>query len=482
MKRSAKKCIFFIVIGFLFTKCQIDVVEEVNEKQNKYKINEYSLEKANRIQEFFNANLKITKELNKKRAKNKGGKKGEDLDFTVDPTTVKEISIGDYTSYTMLVKRAEPTKDYFENLIVEVDAQNKTNAYLVKYTPSKPVAYVKEHDAYDFEGTMTSNKIVDPGDNPGDGTGIYDGPCYTVIKCSYGGKIHYAGLNCTDTFPVLQCTRGDIQVVPYYDHGNITGPSGGSGTTTTPTPPVTTPVFPPTNTYAIHENCEELKQLGNKASDKPDIKADVDYLKEKVKQKANLVEFGVEFKKELLVDGTFKYHKTRVTNNLESSVELFTGTAHIGGAHSHPQTGYSMFSYGDLKFLVTAYDDASPGRKPEVVLIMVSKDKITGSIDTYAIKVDNIAVLRKQVYDIWDSPDYIGMNEKNKIIKIHEEQAIKYERDKKDLEKSFLQQFGGTGFSLYKASDDSMTKWDNLQLEPNPIAPNKLVVTKKPCN
>ena len=484
MKQYITKIIYLLslLFGLSLLSCEADLEESNKNSQNNIVIKKYTFEKANTIEKFYNANLKITKNLNKIKAANKGTSKENTYSFIIDSTTVKEISVSNYTSYTMQIRRVEYTENYFENLVIEVDSLNKTNAYLVKYTPSQEMVYNSEHDDYSFNGTVNTSKIIDPGNYDG---GINTGPCVMIMKCSYGGRVHLAGTNCTMLFPALECNVIPIGYGGYYNHDPVGGVSNGGSTTTT-TSPITAPVYQPTpiNTYIIHENCEELKQLGNTNSDKPNIKADIDWLKSKVTQPNNTVEFSVEIKKVLQQNGSFKYEKNQITDQQQYSVGITTSPFHIGGAHSHPEDGYSMFSYGDVKVLAEAYEAAYPSRKPEVVLMLVCRDKITGLVNTYAIKVDDINILRSQVNAVWNSPKYVGLNDEQKIVMIHRDQAIKYETSKSDLEKSFLQQFSSGGFSFYKATDDSMTKWENLQLESNPnlASPDRLIVIKRSCN
>jgi hypothetical protein len=150
-----------------------------------------------------------------------------------------------------------------------------------------------------------------------------------------------------------------------------------------------------------------------------------------------------------------------------------------------------MFSFGDLKLLADSYNDVDPRRIDEFVYMLVCKDPTTGNAVTYALKVNDIEALKNQVYNIWNNPKYAvpstGNTKKDdddKMVLIHKDQAKTYDKNRNDLEKSFLQQFGGLGSSLYKASDDSLQNWDKLEnaSNPDPTSTNTLIVTKKPCN
>jgi hypothetical protein len=179
-------------------------------------------------------------------------------------------------------------------------------------------------------------------------------------------------------------------------------------------------------------------------------------------------------------DETFKYEYTQISSENKFSVPLSIGSSYIGGAHSHPDDGYAMFSFADVKFLMEAYDNASWSRKEDVFFMVVCKDD-AGVTNTYTIKVDSFGELTTQVNAIWNNPDYIGLTDKAKLDKIHEKQADKYEKSKGNLERSFLEQFGEFGISLYKANDE-LTSWDNLKLENNVSGLGLGLLTKKPCN
>jgi hypothetical protein len=110
----------------------------------------------------------------------------------------------------MLVKRDEQTVGYFENIIIEVDGLEEIKAYLIKYTPSEPIAYVEAHDSYKFEGTMDGYQYptclacledpVDPNDPSGGTSSGGAISCINVLKCIYGGHEHNAGPRCESTY------------------------------------------------------------------------------------------------------------------------------------------------------------------------------------------------------------------------------------------------------------------------------------------
>ncbi|WP_343587734.1 hypothetical protein [Flavobacterium sp.] len=244
----------------------------------------------------------------------------------------------------------------------------------------------------------------------------------------------------------------------YTNHGTGTGSGSESGenqSSNTSTP------------------CEQMKVLINSA-DPNNMIAGINWLKSIVNGTVNNKEFGIEIRMTMNADQTFTYQYNQFSSPNEFSVALTTDYYHIGGAHSHPENGYAMFSFADVRFLSNAYNEASPLRKNDVIFMVVAKDK-AGITNTYAIKVDNIGVLNDKVNQVWNNPKFIGKTDDEKIKIIHKDQGYKYRDSKGALEESFLQQFGSFGISLYKA-DSSMSKWNKLTLN---TTTNKTIQT--PC-
>ena len=128
--------------------------------------------------------------------------------------------------------------------------------------------------------------------------------------------------------------------------------------------------------------------------------------------------------------------------------------------------------------------------KQDVTLMLMCKDKITGLIVNYALKVNDIDWLRNEVNAVWNNPKYAVPNTGNqdfdenaKLKKINEELAKGYEANKSDLEKYFLQKYGGGSFDLYKAKDENLDNWDKLETGTDPLSenPTLLKVNKIPC-
>ena len=240
MKNKIYKTLQLLILSLfiLLSGCEIDNETLNTNSENQVVIKKHTFQTANKIEKFHDANLKITDGLNKFREKNKGTSKGEESSFIIDSTTIKEISIGNYTSYTMQILRQEPNDTYFENLVIEVDTLNKTNAYLIKYTPSEQMEYMQEHEEYTFEGNSELSKLygitslTGNGWEGGDGTVLIPegAGCQRVFKCNYGGTVHNAGPNCTRVYSMLDCSPAGTSPGPSgTEIGNNSNPGGTTG-------------------------------------------------------------------------------------------------------------------------------------------------------------------------------------------------------------------------------------------------------------
>ncbi|WP_268845941.1 hypothetical protein [Flavobacterium aestivum] len=270
--------------------------------------------------------------------------------------------------------------------------------------------------------------------------------------------------------PVVITTPGTGTPVVYMPRNPVTGgttpggytsPVGGNGGGgSAPTPK---PVDP----------CNKMKGLTD-ATKAGNMKPSIDWLKAKVMAAVNDKEYGVEVKKTMNPDETFKYEYIQIVSPNQFAVPISIGSTYIGGAHSHPSDGYAMFSFGDVKLLKDAYNEASPSRKEDVFVMLIAKNN-AGQVNSYAIRVDDIAALSSKVNAVWDNPKYNSSTDDEKIKKIHDQQAVQYDESNGALEESFLQQFGSFGITIYKA-DDALTKWDKLEINK---ATNK--ATPVPC-
>lgn len=221
--------------------------------------------------------------------------------------------------------------------------------------------------------------------------------------------------------------------------------------------------------------CDQLKNAIN-PNNTNNMMPSIEWLKTKVSAAQNNKEHGVEVKMRMNQDETYTNIYTPIDSPYEFNVALTTDITHIGGWHSHPANGYAMYSFADVRFLLNAYTEAGESRKEAVFNGLVTNNN--GSVYTYVIKVTDPAALSTKVNNVFNAPIYDGKTEDQKYKAIHEKQAIIYDQNKGDLEKSFLQQFGGYGIELYKINQTSTeTKWNKLELNYD-----KTAVSSIPCN
>ena len=220
--------------------------------------------------------------------------------------------------------------------------------------------------------------------------------------------------------------------------------------------------------------CLKLKNLTNDTL--TNIKPRIDYLKTKLSESA---EFGRDFKR--VGNNYTSYASTQPQDNL--NIEHITGGFYYGAAHTHPISGYSMFSWGDVKVLSDLYQDTAPSTKDIVFYALVCYVKVGFSWEpkTYVIKINKPDVLKSKIInDLANAP---GNNEGEKIDNIHTRFEKYFKANLNDLEKAFLEYFKDYGISLYDSNDD-LSQWNEIKLVNNnddPIFPSSSK-TKIPCN
>lgn len=229
------------------------------------------------------------------------------------------------------------------------------------------------------------------------------------------------------------------------------------------------------NEQELPNPCLDLANLMNyNLNSSNSLKSGINWLKDKVNATVNNKEAGVEVKKVMNPDETFKYEFTQVLSNDKFSISMSVGYGYVGALHSHPSDGYAMFSFQDIRFLLSVYDEASSSRKQESFHGLVCKDDL-GNTNTYMLKIENIESLRTQINSVWNDPNYTKFqSEDERIKKIHEDQAKIYAKSNGNLEKSFLEQFKDFGIVLLKA-DATTDNFDKLTL-------NNSTITQTPCN
>lgn len=218
--------------------------------------------------------------------------------------------------------------------------------------------------------------------------------CYTVTitELCNGGGGHTGESNCTGTnhgyvIQITFCVGGFNRSI--NDENPCSSSNSGIG------------VYPPNNVNPTP--CEEVKKIGDPT--KTNIKPNVDLLKQKVNSAQNNNEIGFVTKRNRNPDLSWTYNNTNVVSANESEIDLNIGYSYIGGGHSHPNTSYAMFSFGDVKHLKESYEIARDENQNEVFFLLTCKNK-TGIVNTYVLKVDDINALTTQVDSVLDNQNF----------------------------------------------------------------------------
>ena len=280
MKQKLKTILKLVTLLLLIilSSCQKDLYENTN--PNQYKIKEYSFQKAIQIPKFNLENSKVMYGMNKFQKSNRSANKSQLSEIIVDSTTVKEITLGEYTTYTMLVKPQDANQEFFDNLVIETIASTQTtNAYIIRYDTSQGIIPIPELNTIAFGAGIENTAKMAVGVKGLDGNG--NGSWYSMggAESDSGNTGGSAGgfqqtcileMMCNEPWPrekpyehiaTTQCSHPYLKVVCYSTYttptGNTssgssstTGPGSNSGSNTSnpvnPTSPVTVVVPPKT--------------------------------------------------------------------------------------------------------------------------------------------------------------------------------------------------------------------------------------------
>jgi hypothetical protein len=353
---------------------------------------------------------------------------------------------GDFTGYmTVWDLKTGPVRaaKFLNNHLIEEGVaefsidRNKTG----KAPPDAPCNFVDFGDGYCQSGS-------------GDGIGNDGVQLRPVIIISKPNG------NPDPSAPVVYTPRPPVTTGGGTTPGGYTNPGGGGGSSSgTPPPPATNP-------------CEKLKVLldTKKAGN---MTLSIAWLKGKVMAPVNEFEHGVEVERKMNYDETYRLEYTQKSSEDKFSVKLNYGDNIIGTAHSHPEDGFAMFSFQDVRLLSQSYNGANPEIKADVFTMIVVKDD-NNKVHTYAIKVNDINALNAKVNAVWNDQKLSGLGEKTKLELIHIGQGQEYENSS-DLEKTFLDKFASFGIALYEV-DESINRWEKIEIEKT-----TQTKTKVPC-
>ncbi|TGD58259.1 AHH domain-containing protein [Flavobacterium humi] len=239
--KSRKLYRLFVLLAITITFFSCEKNDEEISPPNK-SVKEYSFNEIIKQPKFNKAYHSFTDKVKKRKAFKNRNAPVKDDDFAIDSTTIKEITVGNVTTYTMGIVRRYDTEGYFENLIVKVNGNDSINAYITQYFPDRETIYNKQHHSFSFSGTTKTREIIFD-------SSIFETQddaevmCNSVWMCDFGVSIHAAGENCTQTFVVTFCSgNGSGGSYPGTSTGNPGG-TGGVNTNTGGSPIYTSIVY-----------------------------------------------------------------------------------------------------------------------------------------------------------------------------------------------------------------------------------------------
>ncbi len=474
MKQQLKRAPYFVVGLFLLVGCQTEEISFTeSEKPDTRKVTQVSFATFKNLTGLSDFKTTFVLPKNNKSLVERRSSEGPD-DFIIDTGRITRTVVDGRTSYSFPITPKEGEKEDSRFYLVVYDKKGKWLDMIIQSDFSK-----------DASGNPKESGYREIYASAARGTG-----CTTVyswiLKCN--GRGECSGGICDKCSVCLRAFANRICLPPdkedYYD-GGFTKPGDNSGGgSSNPSPDIEEEAV----VTLPHPNSPDspCKQLVNllipDAENKmlvPNIRPQIRWLQEKVDEK---VEYGVEIKKGVNFNGDMVYTPTRVESESSSDVILNTGRLMMGWLHCHPKSGYGMFSFADIKFLKEAYEETSEDNRTEIFTIMVCRDKIDpAKINTYAIKIDDIAAFAAKIDAVWNSLEYSQVTEGDRLDKIHFVQSQEYHYYEDELEFSFLIQFANSGISLYKANEQ-LSSWTKLELESDTGYNPPFKVKQTSCN
>ena len=169
LKRILKLNIFVLGMLIVLTNCQTEDLVLKNESITKSKA---LVTKLNYEQFLRQQNVKSTVEKLKKIeltkiSNSKNRNNTQRAIVTIDSSSINQVIKSGVVSYTFKVINSDLEANTFENLVIQTDTSQQTNAYLIKYTPSIilgmgiPFEGIKEITPLDSNTTInTTNKTT----------------------------------------------------------------------------------------------------------------------------------------------------------------------------------------------------------------------------------------------------------------------------------------------------------------------------------
>ncbi len=478
MKQQLELPLYFLICGiFLFLGCQNEEISvSESRKQDARKVTIVSFATFKRLTGLtdFKTTLELPTDSNNLVARRSGNNYSPD-NFIIDTDRITQTVVDGKTSYSFPITPKEGEKEDSRYYLAVYDKAGNWLDMVIQSDFSKDAAGNPKETGFKEIYASASR-----------GTG-----CTTiftwVINCNGRGQ-------CADGSCDLcsQCLKASSERIcgkneEGYNDGGFTKPgqpdNGGGGNPNPAPDPEEEVIITLPDPNSPDSPCKQLQNLlipdpQNKKL-VPNIRPQIRWLQGKVDEK---VEYGVEIKKVINVNDDMVYTPTQVESESSSEVILYIGRLMMGWLHTHPKSGYGMFSFADVKFLKEGYEATLEENKAEIFTIIVCRDKIDPTkTNTYALKIDDIAALGTKTDTIWNNPDYLSLNEKERFDAIHFVQGQEYHYYEDELEFGFLMQFANSGISLYKA-DEQLTAWTKLELETDTGYNPPFKVKQTPCN
>jgi hypothetical protein len=407
--------------------------------------------------------------------------------FTISDGFVKVIETDSVISYTMLIERDVVTDTIsFENLVIQENKFNTSEkAYSIKYTPT--IIAPSGHDSFYYEGTEVLKNLAFTGFNRVGENAIETNNCYVNVVqvwCSQPNpgetNHHLARKGClasTQYYKVVNILSSDCE-----GDGSSSGSSGSNNNNAPqePTGPgnsggITSPVKPNQGFGQIQEMDTPCKQLSAMSSTiKSNVKAKLNELAPFTNQKE--IEYGFNIELIFKADGTKEFIADDIRYLGTMGGGLNTGPTVIGSGHNHPINGHSMFSFTDVCHILDIYNKVKQSKQGFVFIYIVVKDKETGAIFPYALKIDDFNALTTKVNDELAKPDLASKSYDEKLKALDDALGFKYDDNPTDLEKVFLEEYKLFGISLYKSDNLELNNWKKLELKTDGT------VGQVPCN
>ena len=344
IKKNLK--ILFTTVILILNSCQKEDLEESSLlNQNGSSVKEFSFKEAFLNPEFKNAYKKVTDPIYKISSKNREA----DTNFTIDSTSVKQVTSSGITTFTMAIRRKNNSTSFFENLIIQVKQADSTKAFISKFTPNQSPAFNQNHNASSFNGTIQVKEIQY---NATTFSAKIFPNCITILLCDFEGT-HLAGEKCAKTYEWVYCYGSDelggtgsgaISTGSPGSGGTAGSQTGTSGNPNEQTNPlVSAPVVPKKELMQKPENCQTKKKLENDATFKYAMSNLLSYARNGSFETYNVMNNATN----PTPTNNFTYN---IQNGTLAAPELaYVGNINMQGViHSHFGDLFSIFSGQDL--------------------------------------------------------------------------------------------------------------------------------------